>query len=328
MGTITTEPGVALARLIRARRVLVTSHMSPDGDALGSELALAELAEGLGITAMVANRDPAPASLCSLPGAERIHISSSLPEDFPESYDLVVTLECPGLDRPGFDSLDRIAILNIDHHQGNQAYGEINYIDPEAPAVGEMIWQMFHESNIKPTPAAATNMYLALSTDTGDFRYSNATGRAFRAAAEMVEAGASPVQTAEWVHGQRSEASVRLVGEALKTLTLHCGGGLATMSIDTQAYERANASPADTDQVIDLPRSIAGVRAVAFFKQWEPGIVRVSLRSKGTVDVCRVAARFGGGGHKNASGCTIHGELSTAVQDLVPILALELEAAS
>jgi len=309
MGNDAVDPSPAVERLRQASRVLVTCHRSPDGDALGSELALAELATAFGADVMVYNHDPAPSSLEELPGADDIVVSTELPQDFPSCIDLVVTMECPGLDRTGFAGLDRAPILNIDHHPANPHFGEINYVDESAPAVGEMVWRMFGQAGIGPTVDAALNCYVALSTDTGDFRYSNATPRAFSAAAEMAEAGADPTLVADWVHGRRSLPSIRLLGEALRTLEVSSDGRLATISVDHASFVRCGASPADSEDIINHPRSIAGVAAVAFFKQWEPEVVRVSLRSKGSLDVRRVAAVFGGGGHPNAAGCTLTGEL-------------------
>jgi phosphoesterase RecJ-like protein len=322
------DPEVAVDRLSRATRALLTSHRRPDGDALGSELALAELADRLGVATVILNRDPAPSSLGQLPGSEQLQVTDSLPHDFPEGFDLVVTLECTELDRTGFDHLDRVAILNIDHHRANPMFGDVNYVDEESPAVGELVWRMFKAAGVEPSPAAATNAFAALSTDTGDFRYSNATGRAFRAAAEMVEAGADPARVSTWVHESRNLASVRLLGEALKTLTLDCDGRLATIEVGPGAFERCEATPADSEEIINHPRSIAGVLAVAFFKQWEPGIVQVSLRSKGDVDVRRVAATFGGGGHTNAAGCTLNGQLSSAREQVTAELTRLLEGSS
>ncbi len=315
----------AVNRLRTSARALITSHRRPDGDALGSELAFAELAEHLGVAPVICNRDPAPSSLHQLPGADRILVSSKPPADLSTGFDLVVTLECTDLDRTGFEGLDGLPILNIDHHKANAIFGELNYVDEESPAVGEMVWRMFRAADITPSHRAATNAFVALSTDTGDFRYSNATERAFLAAAEMVDAGADPTQVAAWVHESRNESSVRLLGEALRTLSLHCNGRLATIEVDQAAFERSRATPADSEEIINHPRAIAGVQAVAFFKQWEPAKVQVSLRSKGTVDVRRVAAVFGGGGHTNAAGCTIEGDLQTAQDRVMSELVQALE---
>ena len=310
MTAASTDPHDAAIKLKESYRVLLTCHRNPDGDAIGSELAIAELAENIGVEAVIINRDATPANLMMLPGVDRIVVADDLPGDFPEKYDLVITVECPQLERSGFEGLTRRPILNIDHHPDNPAYGVVNYLDDQAPAVGEMVWRLFSEIGVLPSPTAATNMFTALSTDTGDFRYSNATGRAFRAAAEMVDAGAQPPAVANWIHNNRSLASVRLLGESLRTLRIICDGKLALITADQGAFQRAEAGAEDTEETVNIPRSIAGVQAVVYFKQWEPGVVRISLRSRGAVDVRRVAASFGGGGHPNAAGCTIKGELA------------------
>jgi phosphoesterase RecJ-like protein len=304
--------------------VLLTCHRNPDGDAIGSELALAELAEKIGVKSVIVNRDETPANLSMLPGADRVLVADQLPQDFPEKYDLVITVECPQVERAGFEGLTRLPILNIDHHPDNPAYGVVNYLDPESPAVGEMVWRLFGELGVLPSPDAATNLFAALSTDTGDFRYSNATGRAFRAAAEMVDAGAQPAAVANWVHNNRSLASVRLLGESLRTLRIICGGKLALITADHEAFRRAEAGPEDTEETVNIPRSIAGVQAVAYFKQWETDVVRVSLRSRGAVDVRAVAASFGGGGHPNAAGCTVNGALAEVEEKVASAIAAAL----
>jgi len=316
-----TDPRDAVKRFKGSYRTLLTCHRNPDGDAIGSELALAELADRLGVKTVIVNRDPTPANLTLLPGADRIVVTSTLPEDFPDDFDLVITVECPGLDRTGFEGLTRLPILNIDHHPANPAYGVVNFLDETSPAVGEMVWQMYGEIGIVPTPAAATNLYTALSTDTGDFKYSNATERAFRAAAEMVDCGADPTMVAELVHGNRSEASVRLLGEVLGSLRIECNGRLAVITADEEAFRRSHAGPEDTEEIVNIPRSIAGVEAVVFLKQPEPGTVKVSFRSRGDFDVRTVAAGFGGGGHRNAAGCTITGHLADAERAVTTALA-------
>ncbi len=312
----------AANKLKEAYRVLLTCHRNPDGDAIGSELALAELAEKIGVEAVIVNRDETPANLRLLPGADRILVTDTLPGDFPSAYDLVITVECPELERSGFEGLTQIPILNIDHHPTNPGYGVVNYLDAESPAVGEMVWHLYRELGVQPTEEAATNLFTALSTDTGDFRYSNATGRAFRAGAELVEAGAEPARVANWVHNNRSLASVRLLGESLRSLRIMCDGRLALITANPDAFRCANAGPEDTEETVNVPRSIAGVDAVVYFKQWEPGVVRISLRSRGAVDVCAIAEKFGGGGHKNAAGCTVTGELAE-IEDKVSAAVAE-----
>jgi phosphoesterase RecJ-like protein len=291
-----TDPRGAAIKLKEAYRVLLTCHRNPDGDAIGSELALAELAEKIGVEAVIVNRDTTPANLMMLPGADQI-------------------------ERSGFEGLTQCPILNIDHHPDNPAYGVVNYLDDDSPAVGEMVWRLFGELGVLPSRDAATNMFTALSTDTGDFRYSNATGRAFRAAAEMVDAGAQPPAVANWVHNNRSLASVRLLGESLRTLRIVCDGKLALITADQEAFQRAEAGPEDTEETVNIPRSIAGVQAVVYFKQWEPEVVRISLRARGAVDVRKIAASFGGGGHPNAAGCTLNGALTEAEEKVAAAVA-------
>jgi len=310
--TPTGNVSMAVDRLRRARRVLLTCHRNPDGDSIGSELAIAELAAAFGIEAVIINRDPAPATLDELPGIDAVQVADSIDDETLDGFDLVVTVECPELDRCGFTGLDRRPILNIDHHLANPAYGEVNVIDEEAAAVGEMVWGMYKAAGIAPSVNAATNTYVALVTDTGDFRYSNARPRAFTAAAEMVAAGAHPPTVAEWVHDGRTESSVRLLGEALKTLRFGCDGRLASLAVGIDAFAAAGADSTDTEEIINVPRAISGVEAVVFCKQWEPNMVKVSLRSRGDVDVRSVAAHFGGGGHTNAAGCAIYGDIESA----------------
>ena len=312
MREATRDTGAALARLRRASRVLLTSHAAPDGDALGSELGLAEVARALGIAATIVNRDPHPAPLGFLPGLETIRVEAELPAGFEREFDLAVLLECPGLDRPALAGLERLPLLNIDHHLENARYAEVNVVDEDAPAVGEMVLAIAEAAGVAVTESMATNLYAALVTDTGDFRYSNATPRAFAAAARLVTAGARPAQIAEALWEHNPERVVRLTAEVLGTLELLAGGRLAVISCDRAMLEHAGARPEDTENLINIPRGIDGVRVAVFFKALKDGAVRVSLRSRGDVDVQGVAKAFGGGGHRNAAGCTIAGTVAEA----------------
>jgi phosphoesterase RecJ-like protein len=320
MSEATRDPNVALSRVRQAKRVLITSHTGPDGDAIGSELGFAEFALQLGLEAAIFNRDPHPSTLDFLPGLETISIADQLPSGFERSYDLAVTLECPDLDRPGFPGLDRLPILNIDHHLDNTGYGEVNYLDQDAPAVGEMVLRMVEAARDPVTETMATNLYVALVTDTGDFRYSNATPRAFEAAARLVTAGARPAEIAEELWENNPVRVVRLTAAVLGTLELLASGRLAVITCDRVMLEKAGAHPEDTENLINIPRAIQGVKIAAFFKAFRDGAVRVSLRSRGDVNVQAVARAFGGGGHRNAAGCTIRGNLADAQQVLLESL--------
>lgn len=326
MGEVTRDAAVVAARLRQARRVLVVSHTAPDGDALGSALGAAELIRALGSTAVVLSRDPFPSSLAFLPGIEHVLVQASMPRDWPAAYDLVLVLECPDLERTGFgDTLIERPILSVDHHLGNVAYGELNYLDPEAPAVGEMLLQVAEAAGATVTPAMATSLYTALVTDTGDFRYSNATPRAFAAAARLVAAGARPSDIAEGLWGHTPARVVRLTAAVLSTLELEAGGRIATVWCDAAMLERTGAIAADTENLVNFPRSIDGVEVAVLFKDFSPGAVRVSLRSRDRVDVQAVARLFGGGGHRAAAGCTVRGTLAAAREAVLAALQPLLE---
>jgi len=312
MSEVTRDPGAALARLKRATRVLITSHSAPDGDALGSELAFAELAQALGLEAAVVNRDPHPATLHFLPGLETIRVQGELSPGFEREFDLGVLLECPGIDRPALAGLERLPLLNVDHHLENTLYGEVNVVDEDAPAAGEMVLRMAEIAGVAVTPTMATNLYAALVTDTGDFRYSNATPRAFEAAGRLVAAGARPAEIAEALWEQNPARVVRLTAAVLSTLELLAGGRLAVISCDRAMLDAAGAHPEDTENLVNVPRAIQGVRVAVFLKALREGAVRVSLRSRGDLDVQGVARTFGGGGHRNAAGCTVPGTLADA----------------
>lgn len=311
--------------LAGARFVLITSHRSPDGDALGSELALWEMCRKLGVDAAVVNRDPHPASLAFLPGLSQVLVAEQVPAQLLARADLAVFLECPSSDRPGFPELTTLPLVNVDHHLDNPHYGQVNFVDPQAPAVGEMLLMVADAAGVALSPTMATCLYTALVTDTGDFRYSNATPRAFRAAARLMEAGACPSAIAEALNDHVPARVVRLQAAVLATLELHAAGSVAVITCTRAMLEEVGAGPEDTEDLINIPRAIDGVRVAVFFKALTPGAVKVSLRSKGPINVQRLAARFGGGGHENAAGFTFQGELEAARHAVLPAVIELLE---
>jgi bifunctional oligoribonuclease and PAP phosphatase NrnA len=309
--TVTSEPGATPAEAVlclrQAARVLVTSHSSPDGDAIGSQLAAAELIRQLGGSPLIINRDPTPANLSFLPGAETIVVREQLPEHPAGSFDLALVLECPNLERTGFPTWTGWAglpILNIDHHLGNERFGLVNLVDEHAAAVGEMLLEVVDASGVELTPTMSTCLYTAIVTDTGDFRYSNTSPRVLSAASRLVARGAVPNHIAEALWYQVPERVVRLTATVLSTLRLFGEGKVAAISCDQDMLTRTGARPSDTEDLINQVRAIAGVEVAIFLKSFGPDI-RVSLRSRGLVDVQTVAAEFGGGGHRNAAGCTL-----------------------
>ena len=307
----TKVPEDLLRKIRQGNRFLLTSHVNPDGDAIGSELGLARLLRRLGKGAVVWNLDPIPAIYRPLPGSERVHSGAEPPAGFPEKFDSIVVLECPSLDRTGIEQhLSQgasLPVLNIDHHLGNQHYGAVNWVDSAAPAVGEMVFRLAQALKVALEPEIASCLYLTLVTDTGGFRFSNATPAAFEAAAALVREGAHPEQVAQWLYESQPVAVVRLLAEMLQTLTLHHGGRIATVRLDPEMFARAGAAAGDSEGLIDHPRSIAGVDAVALIRRREDGSHKVSLRSRGEVDVEKIARHHGGGGHRNAAGFALAG---------------------
>ncbi len=315
-------PQPLLARLRAGTRFLLTSHVSPDGDAIGSELGFARFLAALGKSARIWNRDSAPAVYAPLPGADRIHVGAEPPAGFPGGFDAVVVLECPTLERTGLvGSLGDLPLINIDHHLGNQHYGAVNWVDPAAPAVSVMVHDLAAALGGRLDGDAADCLYLALVTDTGGFRFANASSRAFLAAARLVAAGANVERVSHWLYESQPEPAIRLLGELLSTLERHDGARIATVSLDLAAFARAGAGPGDAEGLIDVPRSIAGVEAVALLRELGDGEWKVSLRSRGAVDVEAVAQARGGGGHRNAAGCRAEGALAEIREAIVVDLA-------
>lgn len=310
----------AIAGRIRAgRRFLITSHRNPDGDALGSSIALQKIIRKLGKEAEVYVRDPFGRPLQKMPGAEEVHIAESLPADYPNGYDALFTMECPEQERTGFPILPG-PVINIDHHLGNTMYGELNYLDLDAPSVGEMVLRMNDYLRVPIDREIATAMYVSLSTDTGFFRYTNTTQRAFEAAVRMVDSGADPGEISLWINESASAASVKLLGLCLSTLELHMDGRIATLEMPEKFLTEAQATAEDGEGIVNYGRTIDTVVVSVLFKE-KGNETRVSMRAKPGFDTQAVASMFGGGGHKAASGCTIPLPLAEAKAKLLPILA-------
>src|SRR5436305_1390009 len=320
-------PEDLLKRIRQGNRFLLTSHANPDGDAIGSELGLARLLRGLGKGAVVWNRDPTPTVYKPLPGSDRIHVGEEPPAGFPDVFDAIIVLECPSPDRTGLEQhLKALPVINIDHHLGNQHYGAINWVDTAAPAVGEMVYRLAQGLKLTLEPETASCLYLTLVTDTGGFRFSNATAVAFESAAALVRDGAHPEQVSQWLYESQPLAVVRLVGEMLQTLEIHEEGRVATARLTPEMFAKVGASPGDSEGLIDYPRSIAGVEAVALIRQRAVSPHTVSLRSRGEVDVEKIARHNGGGGHRNAAGFVLAGDGEEVRQRVVAELAAALSA--
>ena len=302
---------------------LVTSHARPDGDALGSALGLMHLLDGMGKQVTVAFDDPIPAIYSWLPGVERIQrVLASAP-------DAAIVLECDRIERTGFElqafaAMQAGLLINIDHHLSGRPFADFNWIDPEACAVGAMIYDLAVASGAKITPAMATCLYTAVLTDTGAFTYPSTTAATFALAEHLVESGADPSAIARKVYSSNRAAKIRALSVALGTMQIE--NGVAWAWITVEQMEQTGAVVEDCEGIVNYLIGIEEVEVAVFFRELETdpahedpagGQFRLSLRSKGKVDVAEVAARFGGGGHRDASGCTVEGPLETAVSRLM-----------
>jgi bifunctional oligoribonuclease and PAP phosphatase NrnA len=293
----------------RHRAFLITAHERPDGDALGSELALCQLLEGLGKEAVVYNRDLTPENYLFLPGSDRIvHELPPL-----ETFDAAFILDCSDLNRIGEDA-SRIGtipnLINIDHHVSNGGFCEIRLIDPQASSTGELIFRLVRDMDLAVTGEIATCLYTAILTDTGGFRYQNTRRGALLAAADLVDGGADPQWISENIYETDPPVRIRLLAAVLPTLTLEEEGRVGSLVVTNKALADAGALSEHTEGFVDLPRSIRGVEISILYAELPDGRFKLSLRSKGAVNVERVARVFGGGGHINAAGCRAEGELA------------------
>jgi bifunctional oligoribonuclease and PAP phosphatase NrnA len=234
-------------------------------------------------------------------GADEICVAPDLEHD----YDAIFVIECSDVERPGLPSLADKFVVNIDHHSTTALYGDINWIDSTAAAVGEMVYNLAKAIGAKITPEIASCVYAALLTDTGSFHFSNTTERTFKIASELVRHGAQPAKLSQAIFYNYPYAKVSLVGEVLSTLQRDESGRIAWIKMTKDAMERSGATEDDSDGIINYPLTIGEVEAVAFFRELPNDTFRISLRSKNRVNVARVAEHFGGGGHSNAAGFTI-----------------------
>ncbi|HEU5162727.1 MAG TPA: bifunctional oligoribonuclease/PAP phosphatase NrnA [Thermoanaerobaculia bacterium] len=322
MTTIEESIRAVVRRLYNGERFLITAHRNPDGDALGSALALRSLIRQLGKDATILMRDPFWKPLGKMPGAGDVLVAETLPADYPAGYDALFAMECPEPERTGFAILPG-PVVNIDHHLGNKMYGEVNYVDLDAPSVGEMVLQLAREMEMPLDPEMATAMYVSLASDTGFFRYMNTTLRALEGATEMVRAGAKPGEISLWLNESVSPGSVKLLGLCLNSLEFIAGGKIATMDLPRRFFAEAGAEAEDTEGIVNYGRTIDGVLVSALFKEVDGG-TRVSMRAKPGADVQSVAAQFGGGGHKAAAGCFVPAPLAEAKAKIVELLQKQL----
>lgn len=297
-------------------RFVVTSHARPDGDGIGSALACAQILRRMGKQADVVMHDGVPRIYRNLPFADLVIHACAVPAN-----DAVILLECDSIQRTLLKGLEDCFLINIDHHVSGRNFAQVNWIDPAAMATAELIYRMARLAGVSIDADIATCLYTALMTDTGSFMFEGTNEHTFAMARELVLAGADPVVCARNIYFGHSTTKLRLLGAALSNL--HREGPLAWIWVTQEQMQRFCAREEDCEGLVNYALSIGDVQVAAFFRELPDGRWRVSLRSKGAVNVSSVAEHFGGGGHKCASGCSVDGSLSVAVARIVERLRAE-----
>ena len=306
----------------RADCLLVTAHARPDGDAVGSVLACWMLLQQLGKRAEMVFSDRVPVLYRSLPFASQIRHWSRVDGD----YDAVLLLECDGIERTRLEGLENRFLINIDHHSSGRAFADVNWIDTGACAVAEMVYRLAKAANVRITPSMATCLYTAVLTDTGSFCYRGTDAHTFELAGDLVRLGADPARIAQDVYFSNPASKMLLLGAALSNLRRD--GQISWLWVTDNDMRRTGAAEEDCEGIVNYAISISGIGVAVFFRELPDHRIRLSLRSKGQINVAAIAERWGGGGHENASGCTLDGPLQDAMERVLKHLGSEMLTAS
>ncbi len=300
-------------------RFLVCSHSRPDGDAVGSMLAMGMLLAQMGKHADLVSADRVPSIYRDLPGAGAISTVMRVHGH----YDAVILLECDSLDRSRLRGLEPYFHINIDHHATGRTFANVNWIDRHAASVGEMVYRLVKAAGATLTPEMASCLYTTVLTDTGGFCYGGTRPSTFALAKELTEAGADPVRIAQDVYFSTATSKLLLLGAALSNLKRE--GRLAWLWVTHQDMVRTCAAEEDCEGIVNYAISISGVEAAAFLRELPERRIRLSLRSKGKVNVSAIAVKLGGGGHENAAGVTLDGPISRALDEILAELTRDLK---
>jgi bifunctional oligoribonuclease and PAP phosphatase NrnA len=319
-----TELDRLVAHIHGGHRFLLSSHQRPDGDAIGSAVGMALALRAIGKSADVVMDATPPHFLQPFPAVDGIRVATRVDE----VADAAIIMECSSLDRTGVAGLDRSPVLNIDHHVGNTHYGQINWVDESAAACSELVFTLIESLRMPLTTDVATHIYLGLLTDTGSFHFSHITPRSFEIAKRCVEAGADPQWIARTHYDSSTLARVRIFGAVLNGMRLDDSGRVALLIATRETVTSSGGSYDDTDGIINFPLTVKDIQAVAFFKDVGPDDWRVSMRSKGDVDVGAIARSYGGGGHRNAAGCSAKGSLEQLQDTFIRLLVQKTNAAT
>jgi len=302
-------------------RILVASHIDPDGDAIGTQLAFASYLRSLGKEVYLAREIEIPSKYRFLAGADAINDVNSYDKDFSISAALI--LECPNIGRIGQTSrflASDVKIVNIDHHQDNEVFGDINWIDIRASSVGEMAFEYFSQVDYRIQAETAEQLYTAILTDTGRFRYLSTTSRTMAIAGLLIEAGADPQKICDNVYYNLRPSAMKLMGKVLNSIEFFDEGSICLLTLTQDMLDQCRADQSESEGIVDFTLFTKGVLVGALLKEGNSGGTKVSLRSRNNINVAALAARYGGGGHPNASGCVIPFKLPRAKKELIKLL--------
>ncbi len=312
-------------KLQKTGRLVLLSHVLPDGDCIGSMLALGKALRALGKEVTMVNSDPIPEYLTFLPLAETVR----LPEEVKDWPSVAVCLDCSDMARlgEGLSALVRDkTLVNIDHHVSNTQFGAVNYVHPDAAATGQLVADIIDALGVPWDRELGVLIYTAIATDTGSFQYSSTTVSVHLLAAKLIGTGLDVAAVNQSLYETKSLASVKLLGRALDRLEMTPDHRVAWISLDRATLQRLGAKDEHTEGIINFTRAIDTVEVGMLFREIAPGKVKVGLRSKQLVDVNKLAAVFGGGGHQRAAGCLIEGELGQVVPRVISIAKEFVEA--
>ncbi len=294
----------------------ITTHIKPDGDGVGSSLGLCWLLRSLGKSAEVIVRGEVPVAYHELPGADEIRDIDKVDRE----YDAIFVIECSDLERPGIAGLENEFTVNIDHHATSEHFGTINWIDSTASAVGEMIYNLCKAIGGRVTREIAECVYMALVTDTGSFHFSNTTDRTLKVASELIKAGVKPAAISESVYNNYPWSRIELMRQVVATIDRNESGTVAWMRQTLDMRENSGAVDGDNNGFVNIPLAAKEVLASFYMREVGRDSYRVSLRSKGDINVARVAEKFGGGGHRNAAGFKIEGNWDEKESEIAHIV--------
>ncbi|KYO65764.1 DHH family phosphoesterase [Thermovenabulum gondwanense] len=305
--------------ILNNKSFIITSHLTPDGDAIGSLLGLTLALDNLGKEVFPILNDSVPKRYLFLPHAKSIVNENALSG----KKDVIICLDSADSERLGFKNpLKNYAdiIINIDHHKSHVLFGDLNYVDPSASSVGEMVYNLVKEINVKINYDIALCLYTAIITDTGSVKHSNTTPSALRALADFVELGVKPDRVSWEVFEKNSLNSILLIKDTLNTLKISDDGKIAWLTITREMLEKTNTLEEDTEGLIDYARSIEGVEIALLFKEREDNKIKISLRSNGWIDVSEIAKKMNGGGHAKAAGCMLDGNMKDVEKKVLSII--------